>query len=91
MYLLAKMVEKRFPITDQIMSYIKNRCILTIQAKDILNEICCVYGNNELSFLFVTWWCKKFKSGVDSVKDAPHAHHPKTATLPKMVDIKLRI
>ena len=31
-------------------SYIKNRCILGIQAKDIFNEICRVYGNNELSF-----------------------------------------
>jgi hypothetical protein len=32
--------------------------------------------------------CKNFKSGVDSVKDAPHAHHPKTATSPKMVEVK---
>ena len=34
----------------KIRSYIKNRCILGIQAKDIFNEICRVYGNNELSF-----------------------------------------
>ena len=80
------MVGKRSPFTDQIWSYIKNRCILGIQAKDIFNEICRVYGNNELSFSSVTRWCKKFKSGVDSVKDAPHAHCPKTATSPKMVE-----
>ena len=34
----------------KIRSYIKNRCILGIQTKDIFNEICRVYGNNELSF-----------------------------------------
>ena len=33
-----------------IRSYIKNRYILGIQAKDIFNEICGVYENNELSF-----------------------------------------
>ena len=77
------MVGKKSPFTDQIRSYIKNRCILGIQAKDIFNEICRVYGNNELSFSSVTRWCKKFKSGVDSVEDAPHACRPKTATSQK--------
>ena len=64
-------------------SYIKNRCILGIQAKDTFNEICRVYGNNELSFRSVTEWCKKFKSGIDSVADAPHARRSKTAALQK--------
>ena len=86
MYTKAKIVGKRSLFTDQIRSYIKNRCILGIQAKGILNEICRVYGNNELSFSSVTRWCKKFKSGVDSVKDAPHARRPKTATSQKIVE-----
>ena len=76
------MVGKRSPFADQI----KNRCILCIQEKDIFNEICRVYVNNELSFSSVTRWCKKFKSGVDSVEDAPHARRPKTATSQKIVD-----
>ena len=38
MYTKAKMVGKRSPFTDQIRSYIKNRCILGIQAKEIFNE-----------------------------------------------------
>ena len=80
------MVGKRTPFTDQIRSYIMNRCFLGIQAKDIFNEICRVYGNNGLSFSSVTRWCKKFKSGVDSVEDAPHAHRPKTATSQKIVE-----
>ena len=79
------MVGKRSPFSDQTRSHIKNRCILGIQAKDIFNEICRVYGNNELSFSSVTRWCKKFKSVVDSVEDAPHARRPKTATSQKIV------
>ena len=70
----------------KIRSYIKNRCILGKQAKDIFNEICRVYGNNKLSFSSVTRWCKKFKSSVDSVEDAPHTHCPKTATSQKIVE-----
>ena len=80
------MVGKRSPFTDQIRSYIKNRCILGIQAKYIFNDICRFYGNNELSFSSATWWCKKSKSGVDSVEDAHHARRPKTATSPKIVE-----
>ena len=40
------------------------------------------------NFLFssVTRWCKKFKSGVDSVEDAPHASHPKIATSQNIVE-----
>ena len=34
----------------------------------------------KFSFSSVTRGCKKFKSGVDSVKDAPHARRPKTAS-----------
>jgi hypothetical protein len=71
-YSCIKMFRKWSPFTDQIRSYNKNRCILYIQAKDIFNEICLVYGNNELSFSSVTRWCQTFKSGVDSVTDAPH-------------------
>jgi hypothetical protein len=86
------MVGKRSLFTDQIRSNIENRCILVIQAKDIFNKICRVNGNNGLSFSSVTWLCKKFKSGVGSVKDACHARRPKTATSPKMVEkVKDRI
>ena len=81
------MVKYHLSLT-KIRSYIGNRCILGIQAKDIFNEICRVNGNNELSFSSVTRWCKKFKSGVhvDSVEDAPRARSPKTATSQKVVE-----
>jgi hypothetical protein len=81
--LKLKWFERRSPFTDQIRSYIKNRCILGIWAKYIFNEICRVYGNNALSFLCITRWCKKLKSSVDSVKDAPHARRPRHKWLKK--------
>jgi hypothetical protein len=42
-----------------------------------------VYRNNELSHGCVV---TQFKSGVDSVKDAPHACRLKTATSQKMFE-----
>ena len=84
--LKLKWLGKGLPSLTKKRSYIKNRCILGIQAKDIFNDICRVYGNNELSFSSVTRWCKKFKSGVDSIEDVPHACRPKTATSQKIVE-----
>ena len=43
-------------------------------------------GTTNFLFSSVTWCCKKFKSGVDSVEDAPHARRPKTATSQKVVE-----
>ena len=43
-------------------------------------------GTKNFLFSFVPQWCKKFKSGVDLVEDAPHARHPKTATSQKIVE-----
>ena len=77
------MVEKRSPFTDQNRSYIKNRCILGMHAKDIFNEMCRVLGTTNFLFSSVRRWCKNFKSGVDSVEDAPHARRLKTATSQK--------
>ena len=43
-------------------------------------------GTTNFLFSSVTRWCKKFKSGVDSAEDAPHARRPKTATSQKIVE-----
>ena len=51
-----------------------------------LRETCLVNGPFPWKITSVTWWCKKFKNGVDSVEDAPHACHPKTATSQKIVE-----
>ena len=43
-------------------------------------------GTTNSLFSSVTRWCKKFKSGIDSVEDPPHARRPKTATSKKIVE-----
>ena len=43
-------------------------------------------GTTNFLFSSVTRWCKKLKSGVDSVEDAPYARRPKTATSQKIVE-----
>ena len=50
--------------------YIKNRSKLGIASKDIFQELCNVYGQNEVSYSTVTRWVKKFKMGLEGVKDA---------------------
>jgi transposase len=45
-----------------------------------------VFKETTNSISSVTRWYKKFKSGVNSVTDAPHARRPKTATPPKKVE-----
>ena len=77
------MVGKRSPFTDQNTVLYQEPLNSWYTGERYINEICLAYGNNELSFSSVTRWCKKFKSGVDSVEDAPHARRPKTAQLRK--------
>ena len=79
------MVGRRSEYAVEIRSYIKNRCILGIRCKDIFDEICSVYGHNEMSFSTVFRWCKKFSCGLGSSEDAPHDRRPKRATSAKMV------
>ena len=43
-------------------------------------------GTTNFLFSSVTRWCKKFKNGIDSVEGEPHARHPLTATLQKIVE-----
>ena len=54
--------------------------------KTYLMKYVLFMGTKNLFFSSVTRWCKKFKSGVDSVEDAPHARRPKTATSQKKVE-----
>jgi hypothetical protein len=60
---------------------ISRTAILGIQA----NEICRIYGNNERSFLSVTWWYNIFKNGVDSVKVATNARFRKLQLRQKLL------
>lgn len=79
------MVGKRSPFSGDIRAYIKNRCILGIRPKDIFNELCRIYGKDELSYSSVFRWCKRFNTGLYALEDVPHARRPRSATGPKMV------
>ena len=79
------MVGKRSPFSGEIRAYIKNRCILGIRPIDIFNELCRIYGKDELSYPSVFRWCKWFNTSLYALEDAPHARRPRSATGPKMV------
>jgi hypothetical protein len=50
--------------------YINVRHQLGVEPKTIYNEICQVYGDNEVSYRHVRNWIAKFKTGLESIKDA---------------------
>ena len=47
-----------------------NRSKLGTTSKDIFEGLCNLYGQNEVSYSTVTRWVKKFKMGLEGVKDA---------------------
>ena len=51
--------------------------------KTIYNEICKIYGDNEVSYRLVRNGIRKFNSGIDSVQDASRSRRPRTAVTPK--------
>ncbi|XP_045194792.2 protein GVQW3-like [Mercenaria mercenaria] len=80
------MVGKRSVKAAEIRGYIKTRCQLSVSAKEIFDELCVVHGQNEVSYATVTRWIKKFKSGCDSINDAPKSGRPCSATSNTMVN-----
>ncbi|XP_053390950.1 protein GVQW3-like, partial [Mercenaria mercenaria] len=80
------MVGKRSVKAAEIRGYIKTRCQLGVSAKEIFNELCVVHGQNEVSYATVTRWIKKFRSGCDSINDAPKSGRPCSATSNTMVN-----
>ena len=53
----------------EIRSHTKGRHELKIEPKTIYNEICKVYGDNEVSFMLVRNLIGKLNSDIDSIKD----------------------
>ena len=62
----------------EIRSYIKCRIRLSIDSKQIFNEL-CVYGSQTISMCTVFRWVKAFKAGKFSVEDDTHPGRPKTS------------
>ena len=62
-----------------IHSYIKCRIRLNIDSKQILNELCGIYGPQAISMRSVFRWVKAFKAGEFSVEDDTRPGRPKTS------------
>ena len=52
---------------NEIRAYIKTRALLGRGSKFIYDDICAVYGSNEVSFSTVYRWVRKFSAGAESV------------------------
>ena len=63
----------------QIRSYIKCRIRLNIDSKQILNELCGIYGPQTISMRTVFRWIKAFKAGKFSVEDDTRPGRLKTS------------
>ena len=64
---------------NEIRSYIKCCIRLTIDSKQIFNELCSIYGPQTISMHTVFRWIKAFKAGKFSVEDDTHPGRPKTS------------
>ena len=63
----------------EIHSYIKCRIRLNIDSKQILNELCGIYGPQTISMRTVFRWVKAFKAEKFSVEDDTRPGRPKTS------------
>ena len=85
------MVGKRSLKSEEIRVYIKNRSKLGITSKEIFEELCTVYGQNEVSYSTVTRWVKKFKTGIETVKDGARPGRSRDAatdnTIKKVLEV----
>ena len=63
----------------EILNYIKCRIRLTIDIKQIFNELCGIYGPQTISVDTVFRWDKAFKVGKFSVEDDTRPERPKTS------------
>ena len=63
----------------EIRSYIKCCIRLNIDSKQILNELCGIYGPQTISMCTICRWVKAFKAGKFSFEDDTRPVKPKTS------------
>ena len=61
---------------SEIRAYIKARVFLKIPAKQILKELCDIYGSSAVSIATVRRWLHKFQNGKTSIKDRDCSGRP---------------
>ena len=63
----------------EIRSYTKGRYELKDEPKAINNEICKIYGDNEVSYQLLRNPIEEFNSDIDSIKDTSRSCRPSIA------------
>ena len=63
----------------EIRSYTKGHYELKVEPKAINNEICKVYGDNEVSYRLLRNRIEEFNSGIDYIKGTSRSCRPSTA------------
>ena len=79
--MVGRSVDKK----DEIRAYIKARSKLGWSLKKLMTEISTAFGPSCVSYDTVRRWKKKFKSGVESIKNAPKSGRPKSASRKEIV------
>ena len=77
---VVKMVGKGVENIEEIRVYIKVRKKLGYSVKQISTELGDVYGSQNVSYVTVHRWGKKYYTGTVSVKDATKSGRPVIAT-----------
>ena len=74
----------------EIRSYIKCRVRLNIDSEQIFNELCGIYGPQNISMRTLFRWVKAFKAGKFSVEDDTRPERPKTSvTMANIAAVKI--
>ena len=74
----------------EIRSYIKCRIWFNIDSKEILNELCGIYGPQTILVRTVFMWVKSFKAGKFSFEDDTRPGRPKiSVTKPNIAAVKI--
>ena len=81
----VNMVGRSVDKKDEIRAYIQARSKLGCSLKQLTTEISTAYGPSSVSYDTVRRWKKKFKSGVESFKNAPKSGRPKSASRKEIV------
>jgi histone-lysine N-methyltransferase SETMAR len=79
------MVRRSVDKKDEIRAYIKTRSKLGCSLKQLMTELSSAYGPSCMSYDTVRRCEKKFKSGVECIKNAPKSGRPKSASRKEIV------
>ena len=66
-------------LKPEIRAYIKGRAALKIPPRNVYKELTDIYGSSTVSFMTVSRWMKKFKTGIYNIKDGQRVGRPKTS------------